>query len=591
MKNYFENFKYLISYAWRKNKPLLIVVLLKSLFTAFLPIINISGIGIILDALVSKKDNKEIVYVVVLYLSANLLVSVLSNILTYIDNCVMRKSSDSLQLDYAKNSVCIDYHYAQDGSMLNLKKRSMISHPAWFLYPVGEFFNYAVQLLSVVYIFSALSPLFLLVVILSSLMSIFISLKIQNLDFKFNNDKADEDRMLDYLYKVMSDNRYSKELRINRANKYINSKYSFLQNEQIKKYIELVGKKSKLNYIKIAVTVIQTGLMYLYFSYQVFVSAISLGEYTILLGATTLFVNVFIASFNVLGKIKNTLKYTDLFRKYNDFVKENQRLYSSNALRMPDIDLSDITISFENVSFTYPNTEREILHNVNFTIKQGERIGLVGLNGSGKTTIIKLLCRLYEPTEGRIRLNGVDVKNIPYCEYSKIIGIVLQDFKLFAYSIRENIIFDGNVDEARLTESMKKSGILETVNKLPRGAETSVYKTLDDEGVELSGGEGQKLSIAKAIYKQPSVFILDEPTSAMDPVAEYNLFLKLSEISDGKTAIFISHRLSSTQFCDCIFVVSGGTIAETGSHNKLMEKGGIYKELFSSQAKYYQTEN
>ena len=591
MKNYFNNFKYLMSYAWRKNKSLLIIVLFKSLFTAIIPMINISGIGIIVDALVSKKGNNEIAYIVILYLSVNLIISILSNVLTYMDNCAMRKSSDDLQLDYARNSVCIDYHYAQDGSMLNLKKRSMISHPAWFLYPVGELFNYIVQLISVVYIFSALSPLFLLVVVLSSFISIFVSLKMQNLDFKFNNEKVDEDRILDYLYTVMSDNKFQKEIRINKGKKYISSKYSTLQNDQIIKYRMHISKKSMFNTIKIFVTAIQTAVMYLYFSYQVSISAISLGEYTVLLGATTLFANVFISSFNILGKIKNTLKYTDLFKKYTDFVKDNSKIYDSNKMEMPDICLNNITISFENVSFTYPNTEKTILKNINFTIKQGERIGLVGLNGSGKTTLIKLLCRLYDPNEGRIMINKVDIKNIPHDKYSKIIGIVLQDFKLFAYSVKENIVFDGIVNESRLVECMKKSDIYERVSKLPKGMDTSIYKTLDDEGVELSGGEGQKLSIAKAVYKQPNVMILDEPTSAMDPVAEYNLFSKLSEISDNKTVIFISHRLSSTQFCDRIFVVSDGRIAEIGNHKELMEMGGIYKELFISQAKYYQMEN
>ncbi len=591
MKGKIGHFGYLMSYAWKNNKGLFIIILVKSLFTALIPVVNISGIGIVVDALVNKRGNSYVVSAIVIYLSVNLGITLISNILTYLDNRSMRKASDILQLDYARDSVCIDYHYAQDGSILNLKKRSMISHPAWFLYPVGEFFNCIVRLLSVIYIFSLLTPVFTLIISLTSFLSVYVTLKLQALTFKFNNDKIEDDRILSYLYTLMSDSKYFKEIRVNKANECIEDNYISAEEALVEKYKRYIRKKGLLSVARATVAVIEAGFMYFYFSYQFFIKTITLGEYTVLLGAVTLFSSTFISLFNILGKINNTLNYTDLFIRYRNFIKENSSVYDSNKLNMPDIASHRFEITFDNVSFVYPNTEKMILKNVSFTIKNGEKIGIAGLNGSGKTTLVKLLCRLYDPTHGRILLNGINIKEIPYYQYSKYIGVVLQDFKLFAYSVKENIAFNSKLDICRLDESLKKSGADGIVEKLPLGIDTSIYKTLDDEGVDLSGGEGQKISIAKSIYKNAEIMILDEPTSALDAVAEYELFSKLSEISENKTTVFISHRLSSTKFCDRIMVISEGVIAEMGSHEQLMMSNGIYKDLFESQAKYYKTEN
>jgi len=230
-----------------------------------------------------------------------------------------------------------------------------------------------------------------------------------------------------------------------------------------------------------------------------------------------------------------------------------------------------------------------VLEHISFTLAAGEKLGIVGLNGSGKTTLIKLLCRLYDPTEGRITLNGIDIRDIPHDEYTKLIGIVLQDFCLFAYSVKENVVFDSQTDEIRLEECLEKSGLSEKIASLPNGVHTSLYKTLDDTGVEFSGGEGQKLALARAVYKDAEILILDEPTSALDPLAELALFSRLADIAQGKATLFISHRLSSTRFCDKILVLSDGKIAETGSHDALMQKNGIYADLFRTQAKYYES--
>ncbi|MDD4593089.1 MAG: ABC transporter ATP-binding protein [Parabacteroides sp.] len=198
------------------------------------------------------------------------------------------------------------------------------------------------------------------------------------------------------------------------------------------------------------------------------------------------------------------------------------------------------------------------------------------------------LCRLYDPTSGHIYINGVDIKTIPHGEYVRKLGIVLQDFCLFAYSIKENIVFDSEVHEEYLNKIIRKSGLSNKITGLEQGIHTVIYKTLDEGGIEFSGGEGQKVALARAMYKDSSVMILDEPTSTLDSIAENELFSKLSEIVNNKTTLFISHRLSSTRFCNRIFVLENKKISECGSHDELMNQNGIYASLFESQAKYYE---
>lgn len=340
-----------------------------------------------------------------------------------------------------------------------------------------------------------------------------------------------------------------------------------------------------------AISVMQTAAMYLYFSYQVSAGRISIADYIVLLGAATLFASILLGFFRQTAQIRKTLAYTNLFRQYRAHVREHSSIFASNRLPMPELDLANLCITFENVSFTYPGRKHPVLEQISFTIRAGECVGIVGLNGSGKTTLIKLLCRLYDPDEGRILLNGVDIKTIPHDAYTRLIGIVLQDFFLFAYPVRENIAFDAAVDMERLETCLRQSGLTEKIASLPNGTEHTVYKTLDASGVEFSGGEGQKLALARALYKDARILILDEPTSAMDPLAEHALFSRLSELSKGRTTLFISHRLSSTVFCDRILVLADGRIAEIGNHKELMRKNGLYAQLFNAQARHYALEN
>ncbi|OON92722.1 MAG: hypothetical protein ATN33_00720 [Epulopiscium sp. Nele67-Bin001] len=226
------------------------------------------------------------------------------------------------------------------------------------------------------------------------------------------------------------------------------------------------------------------------------------------------------------------------------------------------------------------------MNDVSFIINQNEKISIVGENGAGKSTLIKLLLRLYTPTEGAIYFNGMDISKLSYDDYMKLFSVVFQDFKFFALSISDNISF-GEGNEAEILKCLKQSGIDSKINGLPNGIQTNLYKIFDKTGVELSGGETQKLALSKALYKDAPIMILDEPTSALDPRAEYELFQNFNNYTDDKVAIYISHRLSSCKFSDKILVLKAGQLVEHGNHSELLDLNGLYSELFSMQANSY----
>lgn len=245
-------------------------------------------------------------------------------------------------------------------------------------------------------------------------------------------------------------------------------------------------------------------------------------------------------------------------------------------------------IEFKNVSFKYPGSEEYALRNVSLKLKIGEHLAFVGHNGSGKNTFIKLLCRLYDPTEGEILLNGIDIKKYNMTEYMALFGVVFQDFSLFSVPLSQNVTTSMEFDRERLRLCLDRAGIAARVQELKYKEDTVLYKDFDDEGVEISGGEAQKLAIARALYRDAPFVVLDEPTAALDPVSEFEIYSRFNSFTDGKTAVYISHRLSSCRFCDKIVVFDKGQIVQTGSHETLLaDENGQYNALWNAQAKYY----
>ncbi|MCH5193765.1 MAG: ABC transporter ATP-binding protein [Oscillospiraceae bacterium] len=250
-------------------------------------------------------------------------------------------------------------------------------------------------------------------------------------------------------------------------------------------------------------------------------------------------------------------------------------------------DDNEYEFEFRHVYFKYPGSEQYVLKDINLKWKIGEKMALVGKNGCGKSTLVKLLCRLYDPTEGEITLNGIDIKKYKYEDYMALFSVVFQDSKLFSFSMAENVAADTDYDSDYVKDCVVRAGLGERLEKMEKGIETCMYKDFDEHGVEISGGEAQKLCLARAVYKGAPFIVLDEPTAALDPISEHEIYTKFNGIVGTRTAIYISHRLSSCRFCDEITVMDNGKIVERGSHDELIKAGGNYSKLWLAQAEYY----
>lgn len=258
------------------------------------------------------------------------------------------------------------------------------------------------------------------------------------------------------------------------------------------------------------------------------------------------------------------------------------------SLTVEKRDDNEYDVEFRDVSFQYPNTGTYALRHVNLKFKTGEKLAVVGMNGSGKTTFIKLMCRLYDPTEGEILLNGVNIQKYDYDEYRSIFSVVFQDFRLFAFGLGQNVAASADYDSGHVLECLKRAGFDERLKTMPNGIKTCLYKDFDTDGVEISGGEAQKIALARALYKDAPFIILDEPTAALDPISEYEVYSRFNEIAGGKTAVYISHRLASCRFCDKIAVFHKGEVMQKGTHEELLANiNGKYYELWNAQSQYY----
>ncbi|MDD4540634.1 MAG: ABC transporter ATP-binding protein, partial [Eubacteriales bacterium] len=268
---------------------------------------------------------------------------------------------------------------------------------------------------------------------------------------------------------------------------------------------------------------------------------------------------------------------------FASFMLMKERGVDSGELAADELD----SISFENLSFSYPNSDRVILKDISFTIRRGERISIVGLNNAGKSTIVKLICRLFEPDSGRILWNGIDIREYDYDSYLEQLSCVFQDFMIFPFTIRDNVDPAGKSSESALWEILDEVSIGADVRALPEQVDTYMDKSLYEEATDMSGGQKQKLAIARSIRKDADLVILDEPTAALDPLAESEVYEHFNELVRERTAIFISHRMSSSKFCDKILLLDGGKIVAFESHENLMRGDNLYRQLFETQAANY----
>ncbi len=390
-------------------------------------------------------------------------------------------------------------------------------------------------------------------------------------------------RKIDYMERVTQDFDCAKDIRLFGMKHWLSGKQHDILSEKQKKMIHSRNLWIYNSLFSGVTGLISSALVYGTLIFAVLDLNMSIGNFTLFMGLAMTFSSTLTSVFNTVGDVKKCSLEIDDLRTFLDYDIKEQ----GEFLPLPDT--GKYTFEFKNVSFQYPGAEDYALKNLNLTLEAGKRLAVVGLNGAGKTTFIKLLLRLYEVTEGEILLNGVNVNRFHREEYYTLFAPVFQNVELFAFPMSENISMKHprETDCELSKECAEKAGLGEKVESLTRGIHTELLKVLHEDGVDLSGGEKQKLALARALYKDAPVIVLDEPTAALDPLAEYNLYKSFDEIIADKTAVYISHRLSSTRFCDGIAMFKAGEMIEYGTHDELLDKKGAYAEMFEIQAQYY----
>lgn len=344
------------------------------------------------------------------------------------------------------------------------------------------------------------------------------------------------------------------------------------------------GKRGIYESLAVCITTLITGFIYVFTCLKAWGGAFDVGSIIQYVGAATAMVGNLFTLTGLLGDLETNTGYLDQTFAFLDIPNT---MYQGSLTTEKRAD-RNYEVEFRDVSFRYPGSKVWALRHVNRKFKVGQRLAIVGENGSGKTTFIKLLCRLYDPQEGQILLNGIDICKYRYEDYRNIFSVVFQDFQLICQTLGANVAGSSTYDHVRAEKALKDAGFGDRLAAMEKGLDTMLYKNLSDDGVEVSGGEAQKIAIARALYKDAPFMILDEPTAALDPIAEAEIYGKFDEIAGDKTAIYISHRLSSCKFCDEILVFHEGAVIQQGSHETLLEDTkGKYYELWNAQAQYY----
>lgn len=430
------------------------------------------------------------------------------------------------------------------------------------------------------------SPVFLLTIFgaiaIMAVIILIVATQMNKAWFKAGDEYSRLDRIFYYFLNMFSDYNTGKEIRLYKEQNLIEHTATdklLTDGEKLLKKASLHTAKSS-SFVAILGALVGFGI-YLFIGVKGLYGLFGIGSLVLYCGSFMQIINGIIKMAVTFGK---TEEMVPLVNYYFEIVNANDNMTYGEK----ELDLSDkFEIEFKNVSFKYPNTESYALQNINLKIKNGEHLAVVGRNGSGKTTFIKLMCRLYDVTDGEILINDINIKEYSKESIIKLYSVVFQDFKIFSTTLAQNISANEEYDKERLYDALDKANIKDRVVAMENKESTYLYKDLDKSGIEISGGEAQKLALARALYKDSPMVILDEPTAALDPVAENEIYTRFNSFVNNKTAIYISHRLSSCVFCNRIAVFDESHLVETGTHQELLNANGKYSELWNAQAKYY----
>lgn len=597
MKNRKDNircFKFFGKFAWQTDKTYFLMLVISIIVNSISPFISIIGSQYLIDEIAdaSKRNIGMVVFWIGFICGGIFICQNLRKFTSENIGRICARYDRILKTNLCMSCIDMKFKHTEDTDVLDIIKNAEralneTGQVNGLITSLSNIISNFMVALGVVTMVCTRIPWLLIPVIISFAANSFITSKVNKGRREFFDEMSKVERGSTYFNTELQETRYAKDVRLYDASKIFENKYD--------EYVGKIYKTSKKYHTKfnrywdtnIVIDTFCEMAIYILLTANIFKKVITIGEFSSLFQATTRFggaIRGIVNSYLEMNYTSSVLIY------YIDFVEE---IYGNKdrLLDLTDngekVDSNACEIEFKNVSFKYPNTEKYILKNISVKIKAGEHLSIVGQNGAGKTTFIKLLCNLYDNYEGQILINGKDAQEYDFVEYMKMLSVVFQDFRLFAFTIKENVtVFnDKDID---LKETYKVAGIDTWIDSLDNKDETYIYKMFVENGIEPSGGESQKMAIARALYKNAPIVVLDEPTAALDPISEYEVYMNFDKLVENKTAVYISHRLSSCRFCDRIIVFNDGELIEEGTHDELYNlENGFYANMYKTQAKQY----
>ncbi|MBQ8836807.1 MAG: ABC transporter ATP-binding protein [Clostridia bacterium] len=591
-----EHLLYILKLVYETSKFLLFGMVLISILDGVLPLLNAYIASKLINELVevlgakSWDALKDVLWLLCLQFAYLILSRTATQFKSTMTSLAGELVANHIHVKIAKKTQEIDladFDRPEFYEKLENANREASSRPITILNATLSLFSSIISTISFIITLGALNPLIPLVLLLLSVPSAIINFTYRKITYKYIKDHTTERRRMNYCSHVLTDRSFAKEIKLLNLHETFIERYKRLFGEYFSGLKRIYVRESVLHVVVYFLSISFNCLFLLFVAYKVCFDGLLVGDYSLYSTALTSVLSGVAAIVSNSSKIYEGTLFID---NMIEFMQVKSEIIPAVTPAATPKKGTKHTIEFRDVSFAYPGTEKLVIKNLNLTLKGGKSYALVGLNGAGKTTLIKLMTRLYDPTSGVILLDGINIKNYDVKELYAMYGIVFQDFSKYAVTAKENVTF-GDInrpfDEERFNYAVEQSGINKFLSTLPRGYDTPLIRFFDKDATDLSIGQWQKVSVARAFYKDAEILILDEPTASLDPMSEAEIFKQFDELRSGKTTLFVSHRLSSAVAADEIIVMQNGQMLESGTHKELMEKHGAYYTLFTLQAEKY----
>ena len=590
--NLWQNSWYMVKLAWRYSKSVLAICIILAAATAGETVVQLLIAPGILQKLELRASLPQLLGAIAIFTGALILFAAAKE---YFDlNKLFGRVTVRIKLieAIAEKMAQTSYENLLDTAFLQRKERASSAcddnqSPAesiWLTWTniLANLLGFAVYLA----LLSSLSPLLILAVIATTAAGYFVSRKVNQFGYLHREEEAAYTAEMRYVKRTVTSRAFAKDIRIFGLKPWLMEVWQ----KSFQLYESFLRRREKhyflTNLADFLLSLLRNGISYAYLLHLTLTEGLSASTFLLYFTAAsgfTQWITGILEQFTTLSKASLEISVV------REFLEWPEGFQLTGGDPIPDAVNGTYELQLEHVTYRYPGAAEDTIHDLSLTLHRGEKVALVGLNGAGKTTLVKLLCGFLDPTQGTVRLNGVDIRKLNRRAYYKLFSAVFQEFSLLEATVAENVAQQvEGIDEEKVWQCLENAGLSDAVRALPQGLKTHLGRSIYDDGTELSGGQTQRLMLSRALYRDGAVLVLDEPTAALDPITESEIYLKYSEMTQGKTSLFISHRLASTRFCDRIILLENGSIAEEGSHEALLQRGGSYAKLFSVQRRYYE---